>query len=153
MLANIPLPPHAKAVYCVFFLSVCVAALGTDFLLRRRSIFAAVACAFTLVVACFWYVQSLGVSWSLFADRFWAKEHGLLKEDYFPGGEWFDWVLASPYLLKWYLLPPYAASLAIRLLRKSHGRPGPNSAASGNGATTLQFDAAHPRGAMPERGR
>ena len=125
MLAHIALPPHAKEVYWVFFLSVCVAAIGIDSLLQRRSVFVAVVGAFALVVACFWYVQSLDVSWSLFADLFWAKEYGFLEESYSFWGEWFDWVLLSPYLLKWFLLPPYMASIVLRLVRKLHGRPGP----------------------------
>ena len=151
----IALPPHVLQVFVCYWLGICVSAVAIDYLLPRSRVVVSVIGAFIFVVACFSYVQFVGVSWSLFADTFWAEDYGFWKEDspYIPHGEWFDWVLAGPHIVKWFLLPPYTASILVRVVRKLRSRSRPNLAASGNGAIAFLLHSKHPCRAVPEQQR
>ena len=103
--------------FLLFYLFVCLGALVLDELQRRRSVLLSSISGFVCGIGFLLFSQYFDRAWWLFSHT-----GSLAISIYQYGGEWFDYVLAMPDVIRWYLLPVYFASLVIRLNRKVRGK-------------------------------
>jgi hypothetical protein len=111
--------PIPATTFLLFYLVICLVALFLDELSRRKFILVSIASGFAFGVGFLYFCRYFDNAWKLFCGA-WTS---LLNAHRY-GGEWFDYILATPNLLRWYLLPIYIASLAVRFNRKrKHATP------------------------------
>ncbi|MDR3457503.1 MAG: hypothetical protein P4N60_08660 [Verrucomicrobiae bacterium] len=110
MLASI-YRPFPTTTFVLFYLFTCLGALLIDELMRRRSVVLSSILGFVCGVGLFMFSQYYDRAWWLFS-------HPGILAAYRYGEDWFDYVLAVPDVIRWYLLPAYVASLVVRLNRK-----------------------------------
>lgn len=103
--------PFPTPTFLLFYLITCLGALLVDELMRRRSVLLSSILGFGCGVGLLLFSQYFDSAW-------WRFSNPKILDTYHYGGEWFNYVIALPDVIKWYLAPGYVASLVVRLNRR-----------------------------------
>ncbi len=112
--------------FLMFYAVVIATALAYDRLFRHRAMPASLALSFGFGLVFLWFCQYWTNAWMFFTRvPYWMIET-------FDPSDWTNFILWLPDLMRWYILPLYLASLAIRLTRKKTKTPTPATSQSPN---------------------